>query len=106
MGLCVSLVRSIASLKIQVNSPMRLRLKIRHGDKQTWPRYEPVLKILCRRIVCTGTVERTRQRLKNSLFISCRSLDVSSLAVPTSLLSGNRPFTDWTFTNDLIMVLV
>lgn len=40
MGLCVTLVRSEASLKIQVNSPMRLRLKIRHGDKQTWPRYE------------------------------------------------------------------
>ncbi|TKS77351.1 Coiled-coil domain-containing protein 114 [Collichthys lucidus] len=40
MGLCVTLVRSEASLKIQVNSPMRLRLKIRHGDKQTWPRHE------------------------------------------------------------------
>lgn len=28
--------------KIQVNSPMRLGLKIRHGDKQTWLRHEPV----------------------------------------------------------------
>lgn len=58
MGLCVTLVRNEASLKIQVNSPMRLGLKIRHGDKQTWPRYEPVLQIPCRTIVCTGTVER------------------------------------------------
>lgn len=105
MGLCVTLVRSEASLKIQVNSPMRLSLKIRHGDKQTWPRYEPVLQIPCRMIVCTGTIERTSQRLKNSLFISCRSLDESSLAVPNSPLSGNRPFTDRTFTNDLITVL-
>lgn len=70
--------------KIQVNSPMRLRLKIRHGDMWTWPRYEPLPQIPCRRIVCSGTVEKTSQRLKNSLFISCRSLGVLSLAVPTS----------------------
>lgn len=91
--------------KIQVNSPMRLRLKIRHGDMWTWPRYEPVPQIPYRRIVCSGTAEKTSQRLKNSLFISCRSLHVLSLAVPTSPFSGNRTSIDWTFTNDLITML-
>ena len=60
MGLCVTLVRSEASLKIQVNSPMRLGLKIRHGDEQTWPRYEPVPQIPCRRVVRTGTGEKEK----------------------------------------------
>lgn len=58
MGLCVTLVSSEASLKIQVNSPMRLRLNIRHGDEHTWPRYEPVLQIPCRSIVHGGTVKK------------------------------------------------
>lgn len=64
MGLCVTLVCSEASLKIQVNSPMRLRLKIRHGDKQTWPRYEPELQIPCRKAVCTGTVKKDEPEAK------------------------------------------
>lgn len=33
-----------SSPEIQLNSPMSLGLKICHGDKQTWPRYEPDLQ--------------------------------------------------------------
>lgn len=93
MGLCVTLERSEASLKIQVNSPMRSRLKIRHGDKQTWPRYEPVAQFPFRRTVRTGSVGGTSQRLKNSLFISYRSLDVLSLVVSSLLFLSSKPFT-------------
>lgn len=70
MGLCVTLVRSEASLKIQVNSPMRLGLKIRHGDKKTWPRYEPVPQTPCRRIACAGTVGRTSQKKEKTVYLS------------------------------------
>lgn len=40
MGLCVPWARCGASLKIRVNAPMRVRLKIRHGDMWAQPRYE------------------------------------------------------------------
>ena len=70
MGLCVTLVRSETSLKIWANSPMSLGLKIRHGDKQTWPRYEPVPQIPCRRTAWIGTVGRTTQRLEKAVCLS------------------------------------
>lgn len=88
--------------KIQVNSPMRLGLKIRHGDRQTWPSYELwATNPLQEDCACWRCWKEKPERLTNSLFISCRSLDVLlSLAVSTS-----RSFTDWTFTDHFIMVL-
>lgn len=47
MGLCVPWARCDASLKIRVNAPMRVRLKIRHGDMWARPRYEPLSPLLC-----------------------------------------------------------
>lgn len=68
MGLCTTLVHSEASLKIQVNSPMRLGLEIRHGDKLPRPRYESVpQKVPCGGTACVGTVGRTSQRLEKTV---------------------------------------
>lgn len=100
MGLCVPLVRSEASLKIQVNSPMRLGLKIRHGDTLTWPRYEPVLQIVRLAPLKGEAKKKTVCLFHAGAFMCCPWLS------PPLFFSGNRPFTDWTFTDDFIMVLV
>ena len=57
-------LRREASLKIQANSLMRLRLKISHGDMQTWPKHEPVPQIPSKRTVCAGTVEKEKSENK------------------------------------------
>lgn len=49
--------------------------------------------------------QRIKNPNKNSLFIWLRSLGVLSLAVPATLCSGNRPFTDQTLTNNLLLDL-
>lgn len=63
MGLCATLVLREASLKIQVNSPMRLELEIHHGDKPAWPKHEPEPHIPSRRTGSVGTFGRTSHRL-------------------------------------------
>lgn len=86
MGLCTTLVHSEESLKIQVNSPMRLGLEIRHGDKLPRPRYESVpQKVPCGGdCVCWHSWKDKPEAEENSLFSTCRVLGVLSLAVPTS----------------------
>lgn len=103
-GFVLLLVHSEASLKIQVNSPIRLGLKMQHGDKQTWPKNEAVPQIPFRRTACIGTVRKKSQRLKKFVYLM-KSLGVLSLAVPTSLFSGNGTFNVRTVTYNLIMVL-
>lgn len=97
MGLCATLKRSWASLKIQVNSPMRLGLEICHGDQPAWAKHEPVPHYrLQEDCVCW----REAQVGENSLFGSGRSLDVLSLAVPAIFFFFfPRLLTDQTITN-------
>ena len=70
MGLCATLVLREASLKIQVNSPMRLEPEIHHGDKPAWPKHEPERHIPSRRTASAGIFGRTSHQLGKTVCLA------------------------------------
>lgn len=104
MGLCVTRVRCGESLKIRVNSPMRVRLKIRHGDMWARPRYEPLPPAASpppparSKTLCSGPVIRKKAEAKKQfVYLTQEPRCAVSDCFRPHLFSGSRPLADGTF---------
>lgn len=92
MGLCVPWARCDVSLKIRVNAPMRVRLKIRHGDMWAQPRYGPLPPVLC--TPPTSKVLKNKAGTeKQFVYLMQEPWCVVADCFHLHLLSGSRPCT-------------